>query len=55
LFKADVQKAKLHDVGRYPTLTLQNAQGKGIIIVGYRPFEVLEQAMRQVLSLQNIK
>lgn len=44
LFRADLQKASYHKIGRYPTLTFQNPQGKGIIITGYRPYEILEQA-----------
>jgi putative protein-disulfide isomerase len=48
-FRTDIQKAKFHNIGRYPTLTLQNAEGKGILIVGYRPYEVLDQALMQVL------
>ena len=47
-FKADIQKAKYHDIGRYPTLTFKNEQGKGIMIVGYRPYDVLLTAFRQV-------
>ncbi len=43
-FRADLQKASYHKIGRYPTLTFQNPQGKGIIITGYRPYEILEQA-----------
>lgn len=47
-FRADLQKASYHKIGRYPTLTFQRPDGKGIIITGYRPYEVLEQAYRQV-------
>lgn len=48
-FKVDVQKAKFHNIGRYPTLTLQSKEGKGIIIVGYRPYEVLLKAFEHVV------
>jgi putative protein-disulfide isomerase len=47
-FRADLQKARFHSIGRFPTLTLQNRKNEGIIIVGYRPFEVLEQAFLKI-------
>jgi predicted DsbA family dithiol-disulfide isomerase len=50
LFRADLQKARFNNIGRFPTLTFQNEKGKGIMIVGYRPFEVLHQAFMQVLD-----
>jgi putative protein-disulfide isomerase len=51
LFRGDLQKSKFHNVGRFPTLTFKNSAGKGIMIVGYRPFEILEQAFMQAQSL----
>lgn len=47
-FRMDLQKAKFYNIGRYPTLTFKNTAGKGIMIVGYRPFEILEQAFLQM-------
>ncbi len=52
-FRKDIEKAKIHSVGRYPTLTFQNCFGQGIIIVGYRPYEVLEQAFLQFRGAVN--
>jgi predicted DsbA family dithiol-disulfide isomerase len=49
-FRADLQKASYHKIGRYPTLTFQNPQGKGIIITGYRPYEILEQAYSRIAN-----
>ncbi|WP_276370888.1 DsbA family protein [Chryseolinea sp. H1M3-3] len=44
-FRNDLQKTKFHSIGRFPTLTFQNpASNKGIIIVGYRPYNILKQA-----------
>lgn len=43
-FKADLQQAKYHNIGRYPTLTFSRNDGAGIMIVGYRPYEALQQA-----------
>jgi putative protein-disulfide isomerase len=48
LFRADLQKARFYNIGRYPTLTMKNAEGKGIMIVGYRPYEALVEAYKQV-------
>lgn len=43
-FREDMQKAKFHGIGRFPSLTFTNDERKAIIIVGYRPFEALEHA-----------
>lgn len=49
LFKTDLQKAKLADIGRFPTITMRRSKtDKGIIIVGYRPYQVLEEAFKQL-------
>lgn len=50
LFRQDLQQARYHGIGRYPTLTFHNEEGKGIIIVGYRPFEVLEDAFKHMAA-----
>lgn len=44
LIKEDFKKAKLLDIGRFPTLTMQSADGTGVILVGYRPYPVLMEA-----------
>lgn len=51
LFRKDLEKTKYHAIGRFPTLTFQNESGKGIMIVGYRPYKILEQAFEHVLQL----
>lgn len=50
-FRADLSKTKLHSIGRFPTLTFQNSQGTGIIMVGYRPYAALEEAFNYMLTL----
>jgi putative protein-disulfide isomerase len=50
-FRADIQKMKYHNIGRYPSLTFINASGKGIIIIGYRPYEALREAFDHVIAL----
>jgi predicted DsbA family dithiol-disulfide isomerase len=47
-FRSDLQTARFHNIGRFPTLTLQNSKGKGVIIIGYRPYEILHQAFLKV-------
>ncbi len=47
-FREDLQKARFHGIGRFPTLTFMNDEGKGVMTVGYRPFDVLQQALEQV-------
>lgn len=53
-FRSDLQKTKYHGIGRFPTLTFTDVNGKGIIIVGYRPYEVLLQAFESVLNLKTV-
>jgi len=52
-FRSDLSKTKLHSIGRFPTLTFQNTEGTGIIMVGYRPYDSLEEAFKYMLALQN--
>jgi predicted DsbA family dithiol-disulfide isomerase len=47
--KADMQKAKLADIGRFPTITMRLPnRNKGIMLVGYRPFSALTEAFKQL-------
>jgi putative protein-disulfide isomerase len=49
LFKADLQEISFHKIGRFPSLVIQNAAtGKAVIIVGYRPYHVLLDALKAV-------
>lgn len=52
-FRSDLQKTKYHGIGRFPTITFTDDNGKGIIIVGYRPFDVLLQAFEKMMSHQD--
>lgn len=47
-FREDLKLAGYHKIGRFPTLTFSNASGKGIMIVGYRPYEMLSTAFMQM-------
>lgn len=46
--REDLKKVKFHEISRFPSLTFTGPSGKGIMIVGYRPFDILEQAFKQV-------
>lgn len=48
LFQEDLQQVRYHGIARFPTLTLQREGKKGVIITGYRPFDVLVAAFKQV-------
>jgi putative protein-disulfide isomerase len=46
-FRQDLQTAAFHKIGRYPTLTMTPPRGNAIIMVGYRPYSVLQEAVSQ--------
>ncbi len=48
LLKSDLQQAAYYKIGRFPTLTFSNSNGRGVMIVGYRPYDELVNAYRQV-------
>jgi putative protein-disulfide isomerase len=50
-FRADVQEARYRGIGRYPTLVLRRRnEGRGLIIVGFRPYAALRLALSGVAS-----
>jgi len=50
-FRQDLRKVKLNKIGRFPTLTISNYREQGVIITGYRPYDALLEAIRQVVPL----
>lgn len=48
-FRDDLKQTRFLKIGRFPTLTFTNASSKGIMITGYRPFEVMKEALQQML------
>lgn len=50
LFKNDLSKIHLQDITRFPTLTLNRPGENGIMLVGYRPAEVLEEVVLKELE-----
>ncbi|MEX2336473.1 MAG: DsbA family protein [Fulvivirga sp.] len=49
LLKKDLRKVKIQGISRYPSLVIKSDSRRGVIITGYRPYEVVVQAMRQVM------
>jgi len=49
-FREDLCETRFHGIGRFPTLTFQSRRGPGIILVGYRPYEVLVEAFDCALN-----
>lgn len=52
LLKEDLHKVKMHDIGRFPTITMKAENGKGLILVGYRPYDVLMEAFRDIAGIK---
>jgi len=46
-FRDDLRQVSYHKIGRFPTLTFTRG-GKGLIMTGYRPYEALVEAFRQI-------
>jgi len=46
--REDIKEARYRGIGRFPTLTLRRAGGAGVMIVGYRPYEVLLAAIARI-------
>jgi predicted DsbA family dithiol-disulfide isomerase len=49
-FTADLQKTRFLKIGRFPTMTFTNGTATGIMITGYRPFNVLCEALEQMFD-----
>jgi putative protein-disulfide isomerase len=47
-FRKDLEKVRYHQIGRFPTITLTRPGRQGILITGYRPYEVLTQALKKL-------
>lgn len=50
--KEDLQKTKLNDIVRFPAIIMKKVnQNKQLIVVGYKSFPVLEDALRQLTGV----
>jgi len=47
-FRDDLKETRYREVGRFPTLILRANGGRGILLAGYRPFDVLRSALLHV-------
>ncbi|HEX5555426.1 MAG TPA: DsbA family protein, partial [Chitinophagaceae bacterium] len=48
-FRQDLRQSRYLNVGRFPTLTINQPGHSGVMIIGYRPYEVLLQGLKQVV------
>lgn len=44
-FRNDLQKVRYHQICRFPSITLSSKNHTGVIITGFRPYEVLMDAL----------
>lgn len=44
-FRHDLQKVRYHQISRFPTLTMSSPRHAGVQITGYRPYDVLLEAL----------
>lgn len=48
-FTEDLKEVRFHQIGRFPTFIIKNpANSKAVIIVGYRPYKVLLEAVSTI-------
>ena len=47
-FRQDIQQARFHHIGRFPTLIVRGNNEKQLMLVGYRPYDALLEAIQQV-------
>jgi predicted DsbA family dithiol-disulfide isomerase len=48
-FRQDLREAAYHGIGRFPTLIVRCFDGHGIVLVGYRPYDVLKAALEHLV------
>jgi putative protein-disulfide isomerase len=47
-FRQDLRDAAYYNIGRFPTLILKKHDGRGIVLVGYRPYDALCAALEHL-------
>jgi len=47
-FESDLKQTRAADITRFPTLLLRTGEGPGIALVGYRPYEVMREALARI-------
>jgi hypothetical protein len=48
-FRQDLRNAAYHSIGRFPTLIFRRSDGRGIVLVGYRPYNALCAALEHFM------
>lgn len=48
-FRDDLKEARYQGIGRFPTLALLRPDGTGLLLVGYRPYSVLRDALQHLM------
>lgn len=47
-FREDLKETRYREVGRFPTLIFRASHGSGVLLAGYRPYDVLHAAVLRV-------
>ncbi len=47
-FRGDVHATRFHGFGRFPTLVVTRPGQQGVVVVGYRPYEVMREIIAHV-------
>lgn len=55
IFQKDLQEVKYHNINRFPSLVIKNSQSRAIIISGYRPYSILIDAIKQLITMEEMK
>lgn len=50
--REDLRDTKYRDIGRFPTLIIRGRETSGVVLVGFRPYDVLAEAVRQVAGAE---
>jgi putative protein-disulfide isomerase len=49
MFRQDLRDAAYYNIGRFPTLICHRGDGRGIVLVGYRPYDALQAALEHLV------
>lgn len=47
-FREDLRETRYRGIGRFPTFTMHGPGGRGVMLVGYRPYDTLHEALARV-------
>ena len=52
-FRKDLQEVKMKSIIRFPSLIMKNAEGRALIMTGYRPYSVLLEAAEKLTGARH--